>query len=119
MTDRRTGDILDDLDELLEAERQALLSGNLEKIGRLVDRKEALIDELSLVDLSGAVEVKRVSASLRRNQDLLDHALAGIRDVARRLAAMRQVRRNLDTYDANGSKRSIPFSQNGSLEKRA
>ncbi|MEE4188852.1 MAG: flagellar biosynthesis protein FlgN [Roseobacter sp.] len=119
MTERLSMDIIADLDDLLEAERAALLSGNLENIGRLLDRKEALIDEMSVLEAIPPGPLHQVTGKLRRNQDLLDHALEGIRSVATRLATLRRVRETLDTYDSNGTKKAIRIAADGSLEKRA
>ena len=119
MTERTSTYVMADLDELLELERQALLTGNLEKIGRLIDRKESLIDELSVIEAVDASELAELNDKVKRNQGLLDHALQGIRSVSSRLAAMRRVKRTLDTYDSSGSKQSIILTKDGSVEKRA
>lgn len=119
MTDRTSSCVMSDLDELLDQEREALLVGKLDTIRRLIDRKEALIDELSALEAVDTAELIVLNEKVKRNQDLLDSALAGIRSVASRLAAMRRVRRTLDTYDADGKKRSIALSKDGSVEKRA
>lgn len=112
-------EVMDALDDVLEQERAALLSGNLEAIGRLLGQKEALIEELSVLEEVEASALHDLTGKMKRNQDLLDHALEGIRSVAGRLAAMRRVRSSLDTYDADGKKRSINMSNDTSLEKRA
>ena len=112
-------DIVGALDDVLEKEREALLSGNLEAIGRLLEQKESLIEDLSVLDEVEAKALHDLTGKMKRNQDLLDHALAGIRSVAGRLAAMRRVRSSLDTYDANGTKRSVDMTNDPSLEKRA
>lgn len=119
MTERASTCVMADLDELLELERQALLTGNLDKIARLIDRKESLIDELSGIEAGEASELAALNHKVGRNQDLLDHALQGIRSVSSRLAAMRRVKRTLDTYDSSGSKHSIVLPKDGSVEKRA
>ncbi|MGD9294816.1 MAG: flagellar biosynthesis protein FlgN [Roseobacter sp.] len=111
--------VTDELDELLDEEREALLSGNLEKIGRLLERKESLIDELSVVQRLEHEPLQHLKIKLKRNQELLDQALEGIRTVANRLATLRRVRQTLDTYDAKGAKRSIAMSKDSSVEKRA
>lgn len=110
---------IDELDDVLEAERAALLSGNLDQIGRLLERKEALIEDLSALERVETEALRNLSSKLKRNQDLLDSALEGIRTVAKRLATLRRVRSTLDTYDSNGAKKTIDLNTEGSVEKRA
>jgi len=50
---------------------------------------------------------------------LLDGALEGIRRVASRMAAIRQVRRSLATYDETGKRRTIDGTMAHNIEKRA
>jgi flagellar biosynthesis/type III secretory pathway chaperone len=119
MTDEPIKDAIDALDDLLDEERKALLSGELDKIARLHDRKSKLIDELNQLDMQDQERMRTLSLKVGRNQELLNSALDGIRSVARRLAAVRRVRENLDTYDAQGQKQSIKNITERSLEKRA
>lgn len=110
---------IDALDELLDDERRALLSGELDKIARLHDRKTKLIDDLNELDLRDQEQIRDLSRKVGRNQELLTSALDGIRAVARRLAAVRHVREHLDTYDAEGKKSTISTGVKKELEKRA
>ena len=110
---------LDELDDLLDSERAVLMSGNLEKLTRMVARKEALIGALNQADHTDFVVLKALDAKVRRNQQLLDGALEGIRSVARRMATLRRVRSSLDTYDASGRKRNVEIGGDPSVEKRA
>ena len=110
---------IDELDDLLEDERSALLSGDLEKIRRLNDRKAQLVDSLRDLDLRDREEMNRLNQKISRNHALLGSALDGIRAVAQRLADVRRVRDSLDTYDADGRKRSVPTPSEKNLEKRA
>ena len=110
---------IDELDDLLEAERSALLSGDFERIQRLNDRKAQLIDSLRDLDLKDRDEMSRLNQKITRNHALLGSALDGIRAVGQRLADVRRVRESLDTYDADGQKRSVPTPSEKALEKRA
>jgi flagellar biosynthesis/type III secretory pathway chaperone len=107
------------LDSLLDDERKALLSGQLDRIAQLHDRKSELIDALNALDRKEQEKVEQLSDKVTRNQELLNAAMEGIRSVAQRLAAVRQVREQLETYDAEGRKTSIRTQQDSSLEKRA
>src|SRR6056297_3513111 len=89
--------LIDRLDDLLESERSSLLSGNLER----------------------GPELESVHRKLMRNQELLDGALDGIRKVAARMAAMRQVRQSLETYDQRGKRQTIDGAVVRKIEKRA
>ncbi len=107
------------LDSVLEQERAFLLEGDLEGLGTLLPIKEQLV-ELLLNDAdSGQDQIAPLEGKLQRNQLLLDGALDGIRAVAVRLAALRQVRTALDTYDAHGRKQHIDISTAPKVEKRA
>jgi hypothetical protein len=64
-------------------------------------------------------KIMPLEGKLKRNQLLLDGALDGIRTVAKRLAALRQVRMALDTYDAQGRKQTVLNPMPSKVEKRA
>ncbi|MHA7850932.1 flagellar export chaperone FlgN [Roseovarius sp.] len=111
--------LIDRLDDLLESERSSLLSGNLEKIGPILEDKQKLIDRFNALDLERGPELESVHRKLMRNQELLDGALEGIRKVAARMAAMRQVRQALETYDQRGKRQTIDGAVVRKIEKRA
>jgi hypothetical protein len=116
-----TSEIIDiaDLDTLLEQERTLLIEGKLERLGTLLPKKEKLVEQLlGNHELSRDV-IAPLEKKLLRNQLLLDGALDGIRSVSARLAALRQVRIALDTYDAQGRKRRVITPTKPQVEKRA
>lgn len=119
MTHDETKRIFDELDDLLDAERTALLTGRIEEVGRLQDRKSRLIDSLSNDPGHTTFDPRDLQKKIERNQGLLDAATDGIRSVARRLAAIRRVRESLETYDARGQRRSVEVASASTLEKRA
>ena len=107
------------LDSLLEQERAFLLEGDLEGLGTLMPAKEKLVN-LFLNDVQkNRDQIRPLEGKLQRNQLLLDGALDGIRSVAARLAALRQVRSALETYDARGQKNSVEMEPRPNFEKRA
>lgn len=112
-------DVIDALDDLLEAERDALLSGDLKKLTGLFKRKEALIDALNVAERFEGNELRLLDGKIKRNQELLNSALEGIRKVANRMAAFRRVRASLETYDAKGDRQVIDIEPAKTLEKRA
>ena len=107
------GSIMDSLNDLLEAERAALLAGNLEKLTSMAERKEALIEALNAAEQTDLELLQELDSKVKRNQTLLNGALDGIRTVARRMAAFRRVRGSLETYDATPlSVLRKPFASN-------
>ncbi|WP_390911604.1 flagellar biosynthesis protein FlgN [Pseudosulfitobacter sp. SM2401] len=112
-------DTIDSLDDLLDAERAALLTGDIDQIGRLMAQKESLIDTLNDQEAVDRSELEHLNSKVERNQELLHSALDGIRTVARRLATMRRIRKTLETYDAQGRKNSIVLHQEQTVERRA
>lgn len=119
MTDPSPQDLFDALDDLLDTERAAVLAGDLDKMAHLLERKEELIDALLEIDSDAAEPISEIQNKLSRNQILLDGALQGIRRAAARLAAVRQVRRTLETYGEDGQKKTIDSYVAHQLEKRA
>ena len=119
MTHEIAQPMIDELDDLLETERRALLDGDLEEIAALVIRKEALIDALNALQLPDGESLGDMRQKLDRNQALLEGALSGIRRVANRMATMRRIRDTLETYDADGTRRTIQGNVTRHVEKRA
>jgi hypothetical protein len=107
------------LDFLLEQERAFLLEGDLKGLGTLLPAKERLVELLLSNVAANRDQITPLEGKLHRNQLLLDGALDGIRAVAARLAALRQVRTALDTYDARGRKQRVEMVASANLEKRA
>ena len=119
MTEITLQDTLESLDTLLEQERIALINGNLDQIGEFLTRKEELVNQLNAENSAQPGEMADLHGKVARNQTLLDNALEGIRTVARRLSTLRNIRKSLDTYDANGKKKKITAPVISSVEKRA
>lgn len=112
-------DLIDELDILLEAERQALLSGNLDDLAGLTVRKQAIFDALNAQDAVAPEALAPVQDRIARNQALLESAMAGIRAIADRMADLRRVREGLETYDRRGRRRSVGAPPSAQVEKKA
>jgi flagellar biosynthesis/type III secretory pathway chaperone len=110
---------LDALDELLDVERTALLTGDLVKLTEMLPAKEALMNALSGEGQTNLPALIELDGKVRRNQLLLDGALEGIRDVAKRMSALRQMRGALETYGSDGKKHNIDVAADHSVERRA
>lgn len=119
MTPETAQQLIDQLDTLLEEERRALLVGDLDAIRALLKRKEELIDALNARAPEDAPDLGALPDKVARNQALLDGALEGIRKVAGRLAALRRIRRSLETYDEAGRKTILQGEVEHQVEKRA
>ncbi len=110
---------MDALDRLLEQERALLLAGEIDQIADVLSAKEALIDTLTAMDRAELQDLTSLQGKLARNQSLLDGALHGLRRTSSRLAALRQVRRSLETYNKAGHKETIDAQVTRKLERRA
>lgn len=108
-----------ELNNLLDAEREALLTGDLERLGSLLQPKETLIEMMTATPPPDRTAMEVLDRKVRRNQLLLDGALEGIRAVSSRLAKLRDVKGALETYGADGKKHDIIASAEISVERRA
>lgn len=111
-------DTLERLQSIVEAEREALLSGDFERLSQLLPDKEQALSELAEADNPPAA-LRRLRASVERNQALFDRTLAGIRSVVARIAELGEVRKSIGTYDSAGKRRTIEMPAHANLEKRA
>ena len=62
-------DTIDSLDDLLDAERAALLTGDIDQIGRLMAQKESLIDTLNDQEAVDRSELEHLNSKVERNQE--------------------------------------------------
>ena len=119
MNSEATQETIDALDLLLERERDALLSGDLERLVGYLGEKETLIDTLNDCPDAGGEGLQSLQSKALRNQALFDSALQGIRSVATRMTALHHIRRSLETYDENGRRTTIESFAERKMEKRA
>lgn len=109
------------LQRVLEDERAALRSQDMDRIGELGTRKLALIERLEggASDLPQRTEPLReaIAQSARRNQQLIVSALDGVRD-AQELLARARLPQSHKTYARDGVRQKIDPVP-GQLEKRA
>ena len=117
--DEEAQTLIDAMDDVLDRERAALVSGNLDAVSRLLQEKEALIDGLNALGEKDTETIQPLHDKLTRNQALLSSALQGIRLVANRLSALRRIRQSLETYDKAGKKSSLGEVSQNRLERRA
>lgn len=112
-------DALTELDDLLDAERAALLKGNLQELTNMLTSKESLMSAMVDFVSMDRPQFERLDAKVRRNQLLLDGALDGIRHVVRRMAHLRETTGVIATYGADGQKKMIGVDEQRSIERRA
>ncbi len=111
--------VLGALEACLEQERVALLDGDLDKIGLLLEEKSGLIDALNASGATHDDRLETLRGKAKRNQVLLSGALEGIRNVAKRLSELQSLRHSFDTYDQRGHRQTIEGQMPRSIEKRA
>ena len=111
-------DLLDRLESLVDRERQVLLEGRLDQIAQLVSEKSLLIEALRDTIPETAERIAPLQLKMRRNQELFDHALAGIRVVSDRLTHLREQGKAVQVYDALGRRETIGDAGETRLEHR-
>jgi flagellar biosynthesis/type III secretory pathway chaperone len=119
MTQHNPQALIDELDTLLDRERQALIDGDLDKLARMLAQKQSLIDNINSLDLLERDRLAHFHDNVTRNQELLNSAMEGIRAVAKRMADLRHVRHGLETYDQTGRKTRFEMQTKPTVEKRA
>lgn len=110
---------LNDLDHLLDEERSALLAGELDEIDRMFTRKSDLIEKVARGSDIRPEALEPLQKKLRRNRELFEQALAGLRSVAARLQVLRELQEGPETYDGSGRRKPVDGGGQGRLEKRA
>ena len=92
--------------DLLTEERQAILTGEFDKLPGLAGRKEALFGDLAAAAVT-VPKLRRIGVQVSRNQRLLAAALRGFREVSDRLGIVREVRVSFSTYNSAGQKSNV------------
>lgn len=115
----KSDELILELDKILDQEKSALLSGDLDALANIVTEKERLVEALNAAELTASEPLRQVSDKVSQNKVLLESALDGIRSAARRLAELRRARKTLDTYDRMGKKNRIEEPSESQVEKRA
>lgn len=104
------------LEDLLEAERAALLAGDLARIERLGPARDALLRDLTTARCAPDT-LARLRVSAERNRLLYEAAARGLRAVRERLRALQDGANGLRTYDARGL-RSAASTRPATLARR-
>lgn len=108
---------IEKIEELLEDERTALLSGDLAALDGIAQRKEALLEDLAWARPASDA-LKSLRRKAERNAELLEAATKGLRAAMRRVAEIRRANGPLRTYGQDGAEQTLG-AQAGSFERRA
>jgi hypothetical protein len=103
---------------LVEEERDALLTGDFERMADLVAEKQSLAAILEK-DPDAVEILSPLRAAMERNQQLYDRALEGLRSVTARVGELDAARRSIRTYDRLGQEQRIGSASKTTLERRA
>ncbi len=109
--------VVDALDDLLNRERQAILTGNLDALSRYLPEKTRLLERLA-GSTDDVVRLGRLRDKVDRNQALLAAVARGIKSVSRRIESMNSPATSLRTYEKGGDFQELQVNST-SLEKRA
>lgn len=110
--------LIDALEDLLDKERTAILSGALQEMGQLAGEKERVLvaDGMFVPDQGTLNRLRRKAA---RNQQLLTAAIRGVRAVTSRLDVLRNGPGEMNTYDRAGQRTTLGAQNKGALHRRA
>lgn len=99
----------------LDAEREALLAGNLSALHDIADRKERALVQLA-ANRPAEADIETLQALAIRNQTLLDGASAAIADVRDFITRARRPPDTL-TYGADGTRQALAAPRHGLTQK--
>lgn len=99
--------LIKDVTELLKVERLAILSADFERMERIADKKEAVIERLKNTSGFGVDALDRLKKLQIENNALLNASREGIVQVNRRLGSVRKNASELATYSASGEKSTV------------
>ncbi|MEX0283420.1 MAG: flagellar biosynthesis protein FlgN [Paracoccaceae bacterium] len=95
-------ELIDALGDVVDQERQAILEGDLGRLSKLVERKADLADQLATCEGLDEDRIVGLNDKFHRNQDLLQSAMDGVRQVAERLKQLQAAQSGLNVYDGKG-----------------
>lgn len=94
------------IERLLDKERTVILSGVLDPLGGLIDKREALTDDLAGTidrdDGAAIAALARVQKKAARNAELIRAAIEGMTAANETIARTIAARATLSTYSASG-----------------
>lgn len=94
-------DLSNELVEVLEKERKAIIAGKFATVDDLAQIKQRLFEEL-IISKPKPDELESIQRALNQNQTLFSSAIEGVKSARIRLEALREVREGLRIYDQSG-----------------
>ena len=119
MADRTKNPDIHAMSALLDREKQALLTGNLNALTQLTAEKEVLLGKIGPLTAAANGQLSDLRGKVERNQSLLKSAIEGVREVSERVKALRKAQRSLETYDRLGQRAVVSTEVGRKIEKRA
>ena len=119
MRDLPNSKVIQQVEDVLVAERALLVSGDFKALERLEVDKEKVIAAIRPMSEKDLQELRHLRGLAEHNQQLFKQALKGIQDVSDRLESIRKVGETIDTYDHTGRRVSVETQQSKELEKHA
>ena len=107
-----------EIELLLDEERAALASPNLEQLAHILQKKEILLERLARERIPN-LQAHSLRAKAQHNQALMDSTLAGLRHAAKAISEQIVNRSEISVYTQLGKKRTFHTQAKPALEKKA
>ena len=112
-------DIFDAVEELLDAERNAIIDGRVEDLEAMLPLKSALQKRLANAQLDPRGDLPRLREKSAHNQRLMAASAKGIKAAQARINQIRRGESDLRTYGGDGTCVALPDSGGAHLRKHA
>lgn len=113
--------IFESIEISLEKERDAIMLGDFEALGVLIDDRESLVDQLekdlSPDDVPAINTIESLQAKARRNAKLIRAAIDGVSAANKQIAEIEAAHSKLSTYSENGQIRDVLKPRNTVTKK--
>lgn len=104
------------LEDLLMREREAIMSGQYDRLQKLTVEKESLLNALTKTRVDQKV-LTRLREQTERNGILLDAMRAGVGSALDRVRALQEPKPALQTYDQSGRKREMKSEESTAVRR--
>lgn len=111
--------VLRDMFRLLDKERDAILTGRIERLEALSTDKARLVAKIGECEGLGSTELEALKEKFDRNRVLLGHAMKGVRVVLDRLRDVQSANSMLRSYDGSGRPRTFGAVSAPTVTRRA